>query len=234
MWKMKNIWNDFANLFYPHLCILCKSPLIGNEQQICLNCLYNLPKTNYHTNKGNPARALFAGFSQVEEVTAFLFFEKDGITQKLIHSFKYYDNQALAEYLGRIAAIELKKYGFFASIETIIPIPLHYKKEKKRGYNQSEGIANGIASVYGCEIDKTSLNRITETMSQTRKSAYERHINVENIFKVTNPEKLSGKHVLLVDDVITTGATTSACIEILSEVPEIKISIFSMSVAMGN
>ncbi|HCC51604.1 MAG TPA: ComF family protein, partial [Porphyromonadaceae bacterium] len=130
---MKHLLNDFTNLFYPHLCILCENPLIENEQQICLNCLYNLPKTNYHTNKGNPARALFAGFPQVNEVTAFLFFEKDGITQKLIHSFKYYDNKSLAEYLGRIAATELKEYGFYASVETIIPIPLHPKKEKKRG-----------------------------------------------------------------------------------------------------
>lgn len=231
---MKHLLNDFTNLFYPHLCILCENPLIENEQQICLNCLYNLPKTNYHTNKGNPARALFAGFPQVNEVTAFLFFEKDGITQKLIHSFKYYDNKSLAEYLGRIAATELKEYGFYASVETIIPIPLHPKKEKKRGYNQSECIANGIASVYGCEIDKTSLIRVTETMSQTRKSVYDRHMNVENIFKLTDPGKLSGKHVLLIDDVITTGATTSACIETLSEIPEIKISIFSMSIAKEN
>lgn len=231
---MKHLLNDFTNLFYPHLCILCENPLIENEQQICLNCLYNLPKTNYHTNKGNPTRALFAGFPQVNEVTAFLFFEKDGITQKLIHSFKYYDNKSLAEYLGRIAATELKEYGFYASVETIIPIPLHPKKEKKRGYNQSECIANGIASVYGCEIDKTSLIRVTETMSQTRKSVYDRHMNVENIFKLTDPGKLSGKHVLLIDDVITTGATTSACIETLSEIPEIKISIFSMSIAKEN
>ena len=231
---MKHLLNDFTNLFYPHLCILCENPLIENEQQICLNCLYNLPKTNYHTNKGNPARALFAGFPQVNEVTAFLFFEKDGITQKLIHSFKYYDNKSLAEYLGRIAATELKEYGFYASVETIIPIPLHPKKEKKRGYNQSECIANGIASVYGCEIDKTSLSRVTETISQTRKSVYDRHMNVENIFKLTDPGKLSGKHVLLIDDVITTGATTSACIETLSEIPEIKISIFSMSIAKEN
>ncbi len=231
---MKHLLNDFTNLFYPHLCILCENPLIENEQQICLNCLYNLPKTNYHTNKGNPARALFAGFPQVNEVTAFLFFEKDGITQKLIHSFKYYDNKSLAEYLGRIAATELKEYGSYASVETIIPIPLHPKKEKKRGYNQSECIANGIASVYGCEIDKTSLSRVTETISQTRKSVYDRHMNVENIFKLTDPGKLSGKHVLLIDDVITTGATTSACIETLSEIPEIKISIFSTSIAKEN
>jgi ComF family protein len=231
---MKNILNDFTNLFYPHLCILCENPLIENEQQICLNCLYNLPKTNYHTNKGNPVKALFAGFPQVNEVTAFLFFERDGIAQKLVHSFKYYDNPTLAEYLGRMAALELKDYGLYASVDTIIPVPLHHKKEKKRGYNQSEYIAKGIASMYGCEIDKATIRRITETTSLTRKSVFDRHINVEKIFRLTDAEKLFGKHILLVDDVITTGATISACIETLSEVPEVKISIFTMSVAREN
>lgn len=231
---MKHLLNDFVDLFYPRLCLLCKNSLIDNEQQICLHCLFNLPKTNFHTNKDNPVSALFAGFRQVNEVTAFLFFEKDGITQKLIHSFKYYDNKTLAEYLGRIAALELKEYGFYASVDTIIPVPLHRKKEKKRGYNQSELIANGIASIYGCEVDKTSINRITDTESQTRKSVFERHINVEKIFSLTNAEHLVGKHILLVDDVITTGATTSACVEILSEIPEINISIFSLSIAMEN
>lgn len=231
---MKAILNDLTNLFYPHLCILCKNPLIEYEQQICLDCLYSLPKTNYHINKGNPARALFAGFPQINEVTAFLFFEKEGITQKLVHAFKYYENKKLAEYLGRIAAIELKEYGFYASVEAIIPIPLHHKKEKKRGYNQSGHIANGIASVYGCATDKTAISRITDTESQTLKSVFERHTNVENIFRLTDTEHLSGKHILLVDDVVTTGATISACIDILSEIPEISISVFSLSIAMEN
>ncbi|MDR0393597.1 MAG: ComF family protein [Tannerella sp.] len=228
---MKHILTDFANLFYPPLCLLCENPLIENERHICLNCLYNLPKTNYHTNRKNPARALFDGFPQVDETSAFLFFEKDGITQKLIHSFKYYDNKALAEYLGRIAALELKEYGFYASIDTIIPVPLHHKKEKKRGYNQAEHIANGIASVYGCNVDRNSIVRVLKTKSQTRKSVYERRMNVEKIFRLTNTENLSGKRILLIDDVITTGSTISSCIETLSEVPGIKISIFSISIA---
>jgi ComF family protein len=196
--------------------------------------LCDLPETNFHTNKDNPARALFAGFPQVDEVTAFLFFEKEGKAQQLIHSFKYYGNKSLAEYLGRIAAIELKEYGFYASVDTIIPIPLHPKKEKKRGYNQSGLIASGISSVYRCDVDRTSIIRTADTTTQTCKSVYERHVNVEKIFKLTNMENLSGKHILLVDDVMTTGATTSACIETLSEIPGIKISIFSLAIAMEN
>ncbi|MDR0575407.1 MAG: ComF family protein [Tannerella sp.] len=183
-------------------------------------------------NKGNPARALFSGYAQVNEVTAFLLFEKNGITQKLIHALKYKGNKVLAEYLGRTAALELKNYGFYASIETIIPIPLHPKKEKQRGYNQSELIAKGISSIYGCNIENKLLRRVTDTKSQTRKSVYDRHVNVEEVFELTDDtDILYGKHILLVDDVITTGATTSSCIDVLLSVPEIRISIFSLSIA---
>ena len=229
---MSDILNDFVNLFYPYHCMLCEKPLIEGEQHICIDCLCDLPKTNYHVNKGNPARALFTGYHQVSEVTAFLFFEKDGITQKLIHSLKYYGNKPLAEYIGRMAALELQNYGFYASVESIIPIPLHPKKEKKRGYNQSEMIAKGISSVYGCNIESKLLKRVTDTKSQTQnKSIFDRHVNVEKIFKVTDIEHLYGKHILLVDDVITTGATSSSCIDALLSVPDIKISIFSLSIA---
>jgi len=228
---MSDILHDMVNLFYPHHCILCEKMLIESEQHICIDCLCDLPKTNYHTNKGNPARALFAGYPQVNEVTAFLFFEKEGTTQKLIHSLKYYGNKELAEYMGRIAALELRDYGFYASIEAIIPIPLHRKKEKKRGYNQSHLIAKGISSVYGCEICDTLIKRVMDTKSQTRKSIFERHVNVEKIFEVTDIERLYGKHVLIIDDVITTGATSSSCIDALIQVPDIKISIFSLSIA---
>ncbi|MDR1382161.1 MAG: ComF family protein [Tannerella sp.] len=231
---IKRFLNDFVNLFYPRLCCLCQNPLIENEQHLCLTCLCDLPRTCFRTGKDNPAWALFAGFSRMEAATAFLFFEKDGKTQQLIHAFKYYGNRSLAEYLGRIAAIELKEYGFFASIDAIIPVPLHPNKEKKRGYNQSGLIANGISSVCGCSVDRTSIIRIADTTTQTRKSIYERHVNMEKIFKLTNAEHLSGKHILLVDDVMTTGATTSACIEILSEIPDIVISIFSLAIAMEN
>ena len=229
---MSDILHDVVSLFYPYHCMICEKPFIESEQHICLDCLCDLPKTNYHINKGNPARALFAGYPQVNEVTAFLFFEKDGTTQKLIHSLKYYGNKNLAEFMGRIAARELQNYGFYASIESIIPIPLHPKKEKQRGYNQSGLIAKGISSVYGCEIENNVLRRVTNTKSQTRKTIYDRHVNVEKIFEASGTEHLFGKHVLLVDDVCTTGATASSCIEaLLSTVPEIKISIFSLSIA---
>lgn len=228
---MRNVLNDLVCLFYPNFCLLCKRPLIENEKHVCLNCLCDLPKTNYHAGKTNPAGDLFAGYTQVYDITAFLFFEQDGMTQQLIHSLKYNGNYALAEYLGRTAALELIKEGFYASVDTIIPIPLHPRKERQRGYNQSEYIAKGLASVYKCDISNQLIQRATHTVSQTRKTVYDRHLNVEKIFEITDPETLFGKHVLLIDDVITTGATISSCIDALIAVPEIKISIFSLAIA---
>ena len=228
---MGNILNDLINLFYPRTCVICKNILITDEEHLCLDCLCDLPETNYHTSKGNPAKVLFAGYPQVDEVTAFLFFEKEGVAQRLIHSLKYYGDKRLAEYLGRFAALKLKDYGFYASVDVIIPVPLHRKKQRLRGYNQSEIIARGIASVYGCKIETSLIERIIHTKSQTHKSVYERHANVEEVFSLTEAEALHGKHILLVDDVMTTGATISACIEALRGIPEIRISIFSLSIA---
>ena len=228
---MINPLNELVNLFYPNLCLLCGQPLVQNEQFLCLHCHCNLPRTHYHVNKRNPAYDLFSGYSQVNEVTGFLFFEKEGITQKLIHTLKYYGDKNLATFLGQTAALELQTAGFYASIDTIIPIPLHPKKEKKRGYNQSEWIAKGMASVYGCAMDNQRLKRVTDTESQTLKSVYDRHVNVEKIFELSEPGQYYGKHILLIDDVITTGATISSCIDALLTAPGITISIFSLSIA---
>jgi len=228
---MTTLLNDVVNLFYPEQCLLCKRQLTDNEENLCIACQCDLPRTNWNTFSANPARALFEGYPQVGEVSSFLYFEKEGKTQHLIHSLKYFGNRRLAEHLGRLAATELKESGIYASIDAVIPIPLHPRKQRKRGYNQSECIARGIAAVYRCAVDTASVRRTTYTLTQTRKSTYERHVNVENIFAVTKPEALYGKHILLVDDVITTGATTSACIEALREVPNLKISVFSLSIA---
>ena len=228
---MINPFRELVYLFYPNLCLLCRHPLVQNERFICLHCFCDMPKTNYHTHRRNPVWELFSGYSQINEATSYLFFEKEGVTQQLIHTLKYYGNKELAAYLGRIAANELKPAGLYASIDTIVPIPLHPKKEKRRGYNQSVWIAQGIASVYGCSIDTKRLKRVINTTSQTNKSIYDRHVNVERIFELTDLDYFYGKHILLIDDVITTGATVNSCIDVFLSVPDIKISIFSLSIA---
>ncbi|MDR3253050.1 MAG: ComF family protein [Tannerella sp.] len=218
-------------LFYPELCLNCKKILVEGEKFVCLDCFCDLPTTDYHLYKANNARILLSGYSQLNEVTAYLYFEKEGVTQKLVHALKYYGNKSLAVYLGNIAATELKNAGYFASIDTIIPVPLHPKRERKRGYNQSACIAQGMAAVYGCSVETEAVRRVVNTKTQTRKNAYDRRLNVENIFMATAIEALSGKHVLLIDDVMTTGSTISACVDALVAVPNITISIFALSIA---
>ena len=222
--------DDLLLLFYPRLCILCEKQLIEDERHICMHCFCDLPRTNYHLRLHNPTIKLFAGTLQINKILSFLLFEKDGKVQQLVHSIKYYGNKQLAKYLGKIAAIEMEADGFFQGIDWLIPVPLHPKKERKRGYNQSEWIAKGIETVCQCPIEKDVLYRTIDTDSQTRKTIYERHLHTEEIFSVKNVDTLRGKHILLIDDVITTGATLNACIKALSAIQDIRISIFSLSV----
>jgi ComF family protein len=217
-------------LFFPRLCLLCKRPLIKDEQQICLHCFCDLPRTNYAQRTDHPILNLYGGIPQIREAGSFLFFEKEGKAQTLLHSLKYYNNKELAMQLGRYAALEMQKDGVFNNVEILVPVPLHPKKERKRGYNQSEWIARGFASVYQCPINTDTLFRNIHTDTQTRKTSYERHLNVEKIFDIQNIETFSGKHILLVDDVITTGATTNACIRALTTTPDIQISLFSLAI----
>jgi ComF family protein len=203
--------------------------LIEEEQYICFHCLCDLPYIRNHKYPDNPVRKLYAGIPQIRETAAFLFYEKDGHVQTLIHNFKYHDNHALAEYLGRIAGHEMQNNGLFPDIDYVAPIPLHPKKERQRGYNQSYWIAHGIASVYSRPVNNEVLYRKTHTISQTRKSLYDRHLNIEKVFDVKETHTFEGKHILLIDDVITTGATTIACIEALTTIPDIRISVFSLS-----
>ncbi len=229
---MTRLWNNLLNLFFPNLCKICGSPLVEGEEQICLRCLCDLPHTYYHRKANNPAEQLFFGKNRIEHASAFLRYEKGGKTQKLVHSLKYYDNKEVGYLLGRQAARELlADRSPLIEVDLLIPVPLHPRKERKRGYNQSEWIARGLSSVLHIPIDKGSLARVSFTNTQTRKGVFERWTNVCSIFQVSQPDKLRDKHVLLVDDVITTGATLSACAEALSTVPGIRISVFALSIA---
>ncbi|MDR2921135.1 MAG: ComF family protein [Tannerella sp.] len=226
----QTIWNNLVNLFYPNLCLLCEKPLIEHEQQLCLHCLYDLPRANYHKRPDNPILKLYAGIPQLQKAAGFLLYEKEGKVQSLIHSFKYRNNKQLAKQLGRIAASELQTDNFFNDIDLLVPVPLHPKKERKRGYNQSEWIAQGIASFTNKPIVSDILFRTIHTTTQTSKLRYERHLNVEKIFSLHNTKSFENKHILLIDDVITTGATSLSCIETLANVPDIRISLFALSI----
>ena len=228
---MKSALKDFLNLMFPSLCIVCGENLQKQEQQICISCLHGIPKTNYHLVSNNPIEKRFWGKVPINRGTSFFFFQKGSPFQKILHSLKYRNNQEIGELLGKYAAVELLDSADFSSIDVIIPVPLHPKKYKSRGYNQSECIGKGLSKILEKPIDTTTLIRTRENTTQTKKTVFERYENTEGIFILQNKNILTGKHVLLVDDVLTTGATLEACIRALIEIEGVEVSIFTLSVA---
>ena len=233
---MRKIWNDLLGLFFPRLCLLCRNPLVEGEEHICLKCLCDLPYTRFCEYENNAVAQLFAGQIPVVAATALLYFEQGGRVQTLIHALKYHDNRELGYYLGRQAALDLsgEEKNFFAPvtgrpIDYLIPVPLHPHKQRQRGYNQSEWIAEGIRSVCHIPVDTTAICRIRSNETQTHKQLYERWGNVQDIFALKATGHLEGKHVLLVDDVITTGSTLGVCAETLLTIPGIHISILGIA-----
>ena len=226
-----NPFVDFIDLMFPNLCVVCGNNLQKNEHQLCLSCLVDIPRTNYHLIEENPIEKRFWGKVPVYRATSYFFFQKGSSFQKLLHILKYKGNKEIGEIMGKYAAVDLLDAPDFASIDLIIPVPLHPKKQKLRGYNQSEWIGKGISIILNKPQDTSTLIRVKENPSQTRKSVYERFENTEGIFKLSDSTILEGKHVLLVDDVLTTGSTLEACILALLETEEIKISVFTLAVA---
>lgn len=229
--KKLNPISDFFNLLYPDLCVVCGENLLRNEQHICISCLSSIPKTNYHLIAENSIEKRFWGKVPVHRATAFFFFQKGSSFQKLLHALKYKGNREVGEKMGKYAAVDLLESADFRSVDVIIPVPLHPSKYKKRGYNQSEWIGRGLAEILGIPQDTVSLRRIRENTTQTRKSVFERYENTEGIFECVAPENLSGKHILLVDDVLTTGSTLEACITALLTCEHVKVSVFTLAVA---
>ena len=225
------ILNDLLNLFYPRLCLLCQRSLVEGEEHICLHCSNHLPYTHFTDMETNPVCLLLQGKTSFVAATALLHFTKGGSGQKLIHSLKYHGNKKLGYELGRMAATTYRETGLFDTVDLLLPVPLHPKRMRQRGYNQSEWIAYGIRSATGIAVDTSSLSRIKKPESQPRKQIFERSENVEDIFRVENTDTLKNKHILLVDDVITTGSTMNACAEAMKAISGIRISILGIAVA---
>lgn len=225
------ILSYLTELLFPRLCIVCGDRLIDQEQWICLHCLHHIPRTNFHLVPDNPVAQLFFGRVNLEAATSFFYFSKGSKYQTLLHCLKYKGMKELGAEMGKHFGIELLRSPQFASVDVICPVPLHPSKEKKRGYNQSWWIASGLARQMGKELSADNLKRVTATETQTRKSRFARWQNVEGIFQLTSPEAFSGKHILLVDDVVTTGSTLEACAsEILSKTSA-KVSIATLATA---
>ena len=226
----RNLVRDFAGLFYPHICASCAEALVRNEHLLCTTCRYELPRTNFHTDPENEVAKIFWGRVKIEYASAYFYFQKGGRVQELLHKLKYKGQQEIGVEIGKMIGHDLTS-SVFNQVDTIIPVPLHKSKKRKRGYNQSECIATGIAEAMGKPLDTRTLHRTIANATQTKKHRYERWNNVENIFSLINPENISNKHILLVDDVVTTGATFEASASALLHAENVKVSIIAVATA---
>lgn len=229
--KTSNLFNDFLGLFYPQLCVSCEENLYRHEDLICTKCLFNIPYTNYHLVDDNPVSRLFWGRVEIFKATSFLHFDKGGKVQNLIHKFKYRGQKEIGLVLGQNFGRYLKDADGYSTIDIIVPVPLHADKVKTRGYNQSEWIAKGLSFSMKIPFDSTNLIRTKATETQTKKTRWERWENVKSVFKIVNHKRFANKHILLVDDVVTTGSTLEACANMILEIENTTVSICTLAQA---
>lgn len=220
----------FLRILFPELCIACNNPLTGNEKHLCTKCLIGLPLTNFWQQPENPVEKLFWGRVKIEMASSFIYFEKGSKYQHILHHLKYKGRKDVGILMGQYFGQKLKDSPF-SMIDLIIPVPLHSRKERHRGYNQSEMIAIGISEAMNKPLVNNAVKRKQFTKSQTRKGRYERWINVENIFQTINSSLLTNKHVLVIDDVITTGSTTESFIQELLKTTGVKVSVAALASA---
>jgi ComF family protein len=223
---------DFVALLFPELCAACNASLVANEHIICSDCRYNLPYTNFHTQPDNIVAQQFYGKINIEAAYALYFFNKGGNVQNLMHHFKYSGMKQIGNILGNIAGNQLAENPVFNTVDYIIPVPLHKKRLKMRGYNQSACFADGLAQKLNAAVEIDNLVRVVATDTQTHKSRFARFENMQEVFAVSTPQRLEGKHILLVDDIVTTGSTLEACGIELLKVPGLKLSIATIAYAV--
>ncbi|MDR0768594.1 MAG: ComF family protein [Dysgonamonadaceae bacterium] len=228
--NLLNLIQTFISLFYPKLCVLCGDPLVEGENYFCLECFLKLPKTNYHLNVENPATARFAGKIPLVKAASYLYYNKGGISQTLIAEIKYKDNRDLGEWMGAFVAKEWLPSGFFSGIDCLIPVPLHPSKERQRGFNQAEAIAAGISRITNIPVDTENVFRTRANVSQTKKDSFERWKNTVGLFDVKNPDAFKDKHILIVDDVLTTGSTIESVAQSILKANGVQINFLSLAI----
>lgn len=226
--KRNDLLLEFSNLFFPAVCMVCGEELIQPEMCICLRCLYKLPRTHNFKYPDNAAEQLMAGRIPFERIASFCVYAKKGMLPPLILQLKYYHHKELGTFLGRIYGEDLRGSDFLKSIDVIVPVPLHPKKEKSRGYNQAEMIAYGLSEATSLPLSVGNLVRVVYNPTQTKRTKTQRWENVKHIFRIKERGAYAHKHLLLVDDVITTGSTIEACGAALQECPGVKISVATL------
>lgn len=220
---------DFFSLLFPEICISCDNRLYKGEDFLCMRCRRHLPKTNFHLEKENPVAKHFWGKVKIESAAACFFFNKGEKVQKMIHRIKYHHKKEAGIFMGKYYARDLVTSPAYCAPEIIVPVPLHRARKIKRGYNQSELFAKGIAEVLKKEVDTQSLVRVKGSATQTRKGRFDRWKNVQDLFEIKNTQRLAGRHILLVDDVITTGATLEACAQTILRLAGTKVSVVTIA-----
>jgi ComF family protein len=225
------MFKSVLNIFFPKVCYACLVALGDHEDTICVDCRHDLPVTNFHFDNNDAIEKVLYGRAKIENGTALFRFEKKGIVQQLIHGLKYKGYQNIGFVLGNWLGAELQELAAYRDIDIVIPVPLHKKRLRSRGFNQVEKFGKQIAEALDAQYIDDVLVKISNTKSQTKKGRIARWINSDNLFALQEHKKIENKHILIVDDLITTGATLEACIVILNQAKNIKISIATMAIA---
>ena len=222
-----------AHIFYPNVCPNCLGLLTKTEKVLCLSCEVNLPKTNFHFYNDNPVEKIFWGRAPIIHGTAFIVFEKGSKSRNLLQLIKYRNRPDLARHLGMLFGRTLSQQApHFQEINCIVPVPLHPKKFKKRGYNQCDPIAESLGKALNKEVLPNAIRRKHDNATQTGKNRMNRWENVSEIFEIAEANKLKRKHVLLIDDVVTTGATLEACIQKILEIEGTAVSVATLAITL--
>jgi ComF family protein len=229
--KITTYLRHFAQLLYPKICLGCGNHLSDSETVLCIICENELPKTRFHEQPENVVYKRMYGRMPVENATALFYFDKGNRVQHLLHQLKYSGKTEVGEHLGMMLGNDIKAVASYQPISAIVPIPLHEKKVRQRGFNQSEYFANGIAKALNISVLTNVVKRIEYTDTQTGKNRFERWDNVKEAFQLENADSIKGRHILLVDDVITTGATLEACGQLLMDIEDVKLSIATIALA---
>jgi ComF family protein len=230
MIRLKEIRDSFFHLLFPHICCGCGTDIIDESSMLCLRCLNALPVTGYEKFPDNPVERIFWGRIPVKCATAQFYFTKESLMQALMHQLKYRGNKDLGFQLGRLMGLQLLGSNRF-SPDAMIPLPLFPGRERKRGYNQAAVLCEGISEITRIPVLKDVIRRVHPTATQTRKSRIERWLNMEGRFELFKPERIKARHILLVDDVITTGASLEACGKELLQSNDTELSIATLCYA---
>jgi len=231
MLHLKEIKESVLHIVFPHVCDGCGSDLLNAESRLCIRCLASLPETNFEMHANNPVEKNFWGRLPLTSASAHLYFTKESLVQRLMHQLKYRGNIDLGLQLGRLMGNALKSSNRFYSIDALIPLPLFPSKEKKRGYNQAKVLCDGMAEILSLPVLPDVITRPQHTETQTKKGRIERWKNIEGKFQLADPTAIQHKHLLLVDDVVTTGATLESCGNELLSGDDVRLSIATLCIA---